>query len=124
MQDTLTEILIEGLHLQCRVGVPMNERRAPQTIAIDLAIQMKGNPAKDAVAETVDYGAVVSVLKELMAAEPPRVTLEFLARRIAETVFNDDRILRLDVKLRKIRKLESCDAVGVRRVFFATQGVK
>lgn len=115
------EVLIEGLQLQCRVGVPKEERRSPQNVRIDLRIALRRAPEKDAIDATFDYHAAIRAIKAVVAEGKPCVLLETLGERIAAVLLEDRRILRMDIELRKPHKIESCEAVGVRMQIHGAQ---
>lgn len=117
MQATNTVILIQGLLLHVRVGVPRAERKLPQSIAIDIEIVRAKAPEGDIIAETVNYADIVRELKELARTERDRLLLETFAREIAEICLAEPEVERVQVTLRKLQKLESCAAVGVRMTF-------
>ncbi len=81
MADTL---LIQDLNVMCRVGVFEWEQQAPQLIAIDvkLAIDVKAAAKRDSVKQTVDYGRLVTVIRQRVEHASYRL-LETLAEEVA-----------------------------------------
>jgi dihydroneopterin aldolase len=78
-------LLLEGLEVSARIGVPEEERAAPQPLWIDVELDADLSLAGggDDPAETVDYQAVYNLVIAL-AAEKPRRLIEALAREAAE----------------------------------------
>ncbi len=112
-----TEILIEGLTLHCRVGVPKEERGAVQPILTSLRCTTE-LPAggRDHLDATVNYAAIVRAAQAL--AETRRfVLLERLAEALAELCFVHEPVIRVTVQLLKPHKLPGCEAVGIQRTF-------
>lgn len=118
LQSAETDILIDGLVLPCRVGVPRPERAKTQMIAMDIVCSL-GSIAidRDEISATLNYAEVVRRIRTHVADHSYKL-LETLAANIASLCIGlDPRVIRVTVTLRKLRKIESCDAVGVRRIF-------
>lgn len=95
-------IHIAQLELSAHIGVPDEERAAPQRLTANLTIE----PARDFsalgddLANTVDYFAVCRAVQEL-AVERPRRLIETLAEEIAEVVLAHFAVTAVEVELRK-----------------------
>lgn len=122
MRATTTDIIIEGLNVQFRVGVGAAERRSPQNVRVDIVLTLFAQPEKDDIRGTIDYATVAAAVRGIAAGGTPRVLLETLAEDIAKSCFGLGNILRAEISLRKPWKIEGCEAVGVRRAFYASQG--
>jgi dihydroneopterin aldolase len=88
-----------------RVGVLPAERGADQPLEIDLdvVVDLAAAGASDALADTVDYGAVCDAVAAAVRAGHVDL-LERLASRIADTVLAvDPRIHAVDLAVRKLR---------------------
>ena len=68
----MDRILLEGVRCRARVGVPDRERRTPQRIDLDLALELDLRAAArtDDVRRTADYWAVE---RHVRAAKRPAV---------------------------------------------------
>lgn len=106
-------IHIRGLEIETRIGVPDDERAAPQRLKVDLEI----TPAHDFrtlgddVARTIDYHAVcVEILR--LARTGERRLIETLAEEIAGLVIEGFGALRVRVRIRKFI-LPETEWVGV-----------
>ena len=99
MADTLR---IQDLAVDCRLGVSEEERAAPQTIWIDLALAVDAARAAagDDVRSTVDYAALVSSVRELAQRKPYRL-LETLAEEVASLVLGESETAWVRVEVRK-----------------------
>ena len=86
MGDLLT---IADIVAECRLGVYDWEQRTPQTVWIDLELEIDARRASttDRVDDAVDYGRLVTVVKEVAGAKPYGL-METLAEAIASTVLN------------------------------------
>lgn len=115
MADTL---LISGLAAECRIGVFEWERAKPQTIWVDLELPVNAAyvAQTDAVGETVDYGRLVTAVRQLAQSRPYNL-LETLAESIAERVLEDfeTRWVRIRVKKKALPGLDYA-AVEIERV--------
>jgi dihydroneopterin aldolase len=98
----MDKILLRGVELQCTLGVPDEERRAPQGIAVDVDLFFDyGEAARnDDFSKTVDYAAVREVL-ERVAGEREYKLVETLADRMANAVLVAFRIEEIMVRVWK-----------------------
>jgi len=110
-------ILIEGLELSSRIGVPDEERAAAQRLTVNLVLE----PIRDfgALAErienTVDYFAVGEFVKALSTVRP-RKLIETLAEEIASELLARFPLEAVEVELRKfILRDTQHVAVAIRR---------
>jgi dihydroneopterin aldolase len=98
----MNEILIAGLRVKTRIGVPDEERLDEQELEFDLRIQ----PAKafvemqDRLEDTIDYAKVCERVAEIASAKP-RKLIETLADEIAEMILSEFHARRVEVELRK-----------------------
>lgn len=95
-------ILIRGLTIHARIGVPESERAHPQRLELDAEI-LTGVPFRelgDEIARTVDYDAVCRRLREVAASSSWRL-LETLACEMAEAVLRDFPARSVTVEIRK-----------------------
>lgn len=107
-------ILINGLELSARIGVPEVERAGWQTLRADVELRLRGRVEDfgDDLAATVDYEAVAGQVRAL-AAERPRRLIETLAGEIAAALLDNEALQGVGVTLRK-RILPGVDDVAVR----------
>jgi dihydroneopterin aldolase len=107
-------ILINGLELPVRIGVPDEERAGWQTVRADLELELVGRVEDfgDDLSATVDYDAVAREIRQL-AAERPRRLIEGLAGEIAKAVLVRPLVRGVLVTIRK-RILPGVDDVAVR----------
>jgi dihydroneopterin aldolase len=108
------EILIQGLDLPVRIGVPEGERASWQVLSADIVMRprLRFEEMRDDIASTIDYQAVAEAVKALAAARP-RQLIETLAAEIAALVIGQFQAATVGVTLRK-RILPGTDAVAVR----------
>jgi dihydroneopterin aldolase len=103
--DTTDTIELRGLRLSAVVGVLPHEQEQAQPLELDLDVVVDLGPAggSDALADTVDYGALCA-LAEAQAVGERYALLEALADRVAAALLGaDDRIERVTVAVRKLR---------------------
>jgi dihydroneopterin aldolase len=110
------EIRIAGLRLHTHIGVPDEERAAPQTLEADIVIRIttRFDDMTDEISATIDYAAVAARLQHLAASKPRRL-IETLAAEMAECVLSEFQAVGVTVDLRK-RILPETDHVAVRVV--------
>lgn len=98
-------IELRGLRVSGIVGVLAHERTQVQPLDIDLDVVADLAPAgaTDALADTIDYGALCAVAEEVVATTEFAL-LEALAQRIATSLLAvDGRIEAVTVWVRKLR---------------------
>ncbi len=110
----MDEILIQGLDLPVRIGVPEDERAAWQVLSADLIMRprLRFEEMDDQISSTIDYQVAALAVKALAAARP-RQLIETLAAEIAALILEQFAAASVSVTLRK-RILPGTDAVAVR----------
>lgn len=110
------EIEIRGLEVDTHIGVPDDERAAPQRLRVDLRlVPRRGfDQMPDDLAATVDYFALSQRVVALAAARPRRL-IETLADEIATTALREYALRRVEVTVRKFI-LPNTEHVAVRCV--------
>ena len=108
------EIQIRGLKAFSRIGVPEEERAAPQELEIDVTIFPKGGlrGLEDQIDRTTDYAAVAEEVQEL-CGRGTRALIETLAEEIAAVVLQRHDSRAVEVVVRKF-VLPDCDYVAVK----------
>lgn len=111
-------IQLRGLRVLGTHGVLPEERTRAQPFEVDLDLAVDLGPAasSDRLADTVDYGEVVTTVAALVSG-PSFELLEALAGAVASaTLASDPRITSVTVHLRKLRPPVAVDVadVGVR----------
>jgi 7,8-dihydroneopterin aldolase/epimerase/oxygenase len=107
-------ILIRGLELPVRIGVPETERAAWQVITAEVCVtvQTPFEKMSDELTATLDYEALANELKAL-AASRPRKLLETLAAEMIGAILRHEIVTGAEVELKK-RILPGTDHVAVR----------
>lgn len=95
-------ILIEQLELTARIGVPDEERAAPQRLTVNLRIEPQRDfeALGDDLENAVDYFAICEAIKALSGARPRRL-IETLAEEITTLVLERFAVAAVEVELRK-----------------------
>ena len=112
-------IELRGLRAVGTHGVLVEEqdRAQPFEVDLDLAVDLRPAGVSDALADTVDYGAVADVVAATVSGPRSFALLEALAWHVADAVLDvDHRITGVTVVLRKLRPplAVDIDTVGVR----------
>jgi len=110
----LNTVSIRELRLKAWIGLYRHERIAPQTIAIDLEIDLPDDKVfkTGKVVDTIDYGVVVRRVKDLLAEERFGL-VESLAERIASLILEGFRAPRVKVSIAKLGVLSEAKCVGI-----------
>jgi FolB domain-containing protein len=110
----LDTIRIERLELDCVIGINAWERLTRQRITLDISLDADLSAAgmSDAIEDTVNYRTIAkAVTTEIEASSYGLV--EALAARVAEICLNDDRVVAVEVSVRKPGAVRNAAAVGV-----------
>ncbi|MGN6244581.1 MAG: dihydroneopterin aldolase [Motilibacteraceae bacterium] len=99
---TVDHIALRGLRVRGHHGVFEHERRDGQDFLVDLVLSVDTRPAaaSDALADTVDYGALATDVAAVVGGEPVDL-LETLAQRIADRALADPRVQAVEVTVHK-----------------------
>ena len=98
----MNEILIKGLSVECRVGVPDEERAHPQRLLIDATLVPRTAFADQAddLTLTADYDAAARRMAAV-ATERPRKLIETLAADLAAMLLREFPLVAAEVEIRK-----------------------
>jgi 7,8-dihydroneopterin aldolase/epimerase/oxygenase len=101
---TTDRIELRGLRaLGTHGALPEEQLRAqPFEVDVDVVTDVRAAGASDDLDDTVDYGAIASIVERLVTTERFAL-LERLATRIAEEVCGDGRVQSVTVTVRKLR---------------------
>jgi 7,8-dihydroneopterin aldolase/epimerase/oxygenase len=107
-------IFISELKVKTKLGVPEWERMTPQTIILDIEIGYDLSTAgkSDAIADTIDYGAVVSRIHETLSEHNFQL-VEALAEHICQLILKEFGALNVKIKVAKPAILPGLKALGV-----------
>jgi dihydroneopterin aldolase len=107
-------IEIEGLAVQCVIGVRPEERDREQTVLVDLAIEVALRDAgrSGRIGDTCDYSVVADEVAALLAFRRFKL-LENAAEEIAAMVLGLHRGTALELRLRKPGALANARSCGV-----------
>lgn len=107
-------IFISELKVQTKLGVPDWERVVPQTIILDIEIGYDLSKAckSDAIADTIDYGAVVNRIRETLNEHSFQL-VEALAEHICKLIFSEFNGEKVKIKVAKPAILPRLKALGV-----------
>lgn len=95
-------IEIRRLKVLCHIGVPDEERAAPQEVLVTLKMtpEKTFGQMEDEIADTIDYAAVAVAVQALALAKP-RKLIETLADDIYRFVATEYAVNRVEVSIEK-----------------------
>ncbi len=107
-------IFLSEVKVQTKLGVPEWERMVEQTIILDIEIGYDLSKAckSDDVADTIDYGAVVSRVRETLSKNSFQL-VEALAEHLCQLILKEFGALSVKVKVAKPAILPGLKALGV-----------
>jgi FolB domain-containing protein len=105
-------INIKGLRLVTKIGVPEEERAIPQSLKVDVAIELSSivEEVDDRLDLTIDYYRVSQRLREV-ASSGERKLIETLAEELAAAVLAFDGVFEVTIELQKFI-LADCESVS------------
>lgn len=107
-------IFLEQVTVKTKLGVPEWERLKPQTIILDIEIEYDlSQPCQsDAIEDTVDYGVVVSRIRETLSAHSFKL-VEALAEHLCQLILKEFKAECVKIKVAKPSILPGLKALGV-----------
>ena len=107
-------IFISELKVKTKLGVPAWERMVAQTIILDIEIGYDLSKAgkSDAIADTIDYGAVVARIHDTLKKHSFQL-VEALAEHVCQLILEEFGALHVKIKVAKPAILLGLKALGV-----------
>lgn len=107
-------VFLKGLKTKALIGVYEHERRAPQSLVVDLEIGLANSQScfSDDLADAVDYNEIEKMIHSL-AAENKTQLLEAFAQKVAAAVLTNFDVRWVQVDIVKPAVLTEANAVGV-----------
>jgi len=107
-------IFLEQVKVQTKLGVPAWERMLPQTIILDIEIgyDLSNACKSDAIADTIDYGAVVGRIRATLTDNSFQL-VEALAEHVCQLIITEFGALSVKIKVAKPGILPGLKALGV-----------
>jgi 7,8-dihydroneopterin aldolase/epimerase/oxygenase len=110
----MDHIFITELKVDVLVGVHEWERAAPQSIQLDIQFDLPGVKAftSDKIRDTVDYSAVVSRIREILAKKHFNL-IEVIAEAVAQLLLQEFKVPQVKVRVAKSGMIKGVKQVGV-----------
>lgn len=107
-------IFLDGISAETRIGVPEWERQLPQTVLLDIRFGLPHSRScqSDTIEDTVDYGAVVARVREMLDQASFRL-IEALAEQICQLVMDEFGAPWVKVRVTKPGILRGVKTLGV-----------
>ena len=107
-------IFISELKVKTKLGVPTWERMVAQTIILDIEIgyDLAKAGKSDAIADTIDYGAVVARIHDSLKEHSFQL-VEALAEHVCQLILKEFGALSVKIKVAKPGILAGLKALGV-----------
>ncbi|MBU3736034.1 MAG: dihydroneopterin aldolase, partial [Methylobacterium sp.] len=83
-------IFLQEVKVATRLGVPEWERLKPQTVLLDIELAMPHDAScrSDAIADTIDYGAIVQRIRQTLAEHSFKL-VEALAEHLCQLILRE-----------------------------------
>jgi dihydroneopterin aldolase len=110
----MDKIFIQELKVQTHLGVPEWERMTPQTIILDIELEMPHSRScqTDAIEDTLDYGQIVARIRETLAKNSFYL-VEALAEHVCQLTLKEFGAPWVKVRVAKTGVLPAVKALGV-----------
>ncbi len=107
-------IFLEQVKVETKLGVPEWERMVPQTIILDIEIgyDLSKSCKSDNIADTIDYGTVVSRIRETLTENSFQL-VEALAEHVCQLILKEFKAESVKIKVAKPAILPGLKALGV-----------
>jgi len=107
-------IFLREIKLPVLIGIYQWEQQLPQTIQLDLDIGLPHSRAGQTgnVADTIDYGAVITRIRETLAPQPYSL-LEVFAEQVAALVIDEFGAPWVKVSVAKLGLIRGVKLVGL-----------
>ena len=107
-------IFISELRVKTKLGVPAWERMVAQTIILEIEIgyDLAKAGKSDAIADTIDYGAVVTRIQATLKEHSFQL-VEALAEHVCQLILKEFKVESVKVKVAKPAILPNLKALGV-----------
>ena len=109
---TSEEIIhIKNLMLKTKFGFYPKEKKISQRLIFNLKVFTIKNIYRDSrLEDVVDYDQIVKIIKKILIENIN--FLETLAEKIINKIFEDRRIIKINIKIEKPDAVSECDSVG------------
>ena len=109
---TSEEIIhIKNLMLKTKFGFYPKEKKISQRLIFNLKVYTVKNVYRDSrLEDVVDYDQIVKIIKNILIENIN--FLETLAEKIINKIFDDRRIIKINIKIEKPEAVSECDSVG------------
>lgn len=107
-------IFISEIKAEVKLGVPDWERLLPQTVLLDIEIDMPHSRSceSDAIEDTIDYGVVVTRIRQSLAERSFRL-VEALAEHVCQLILGNFDTPRVKVRVAKPGIIPGVKQLGV-----------
>ena len=104
-------IHIKNLMLKTKFGFYPKEKKISQRLIFNLKVYTIKNIYRDSrLEDVVDYDEIVKIIKKILIENIN--FLETLAEKIINKIFEDRRIIKINIKIEKPDAVSECDSVG------------
>ena len=104
-------IHIKNLMLKTKFGFYPKEKKISQRLIFNLKVYTIKNIYRDSrLEDVVDYDQIVKIIKKILIENIN--FLETLAERVINKIFEDRRIVKINIKIEKPDAVSECDSVG------------
>lgn len=104
-------IHIKNLMLKTKFGFYPKEKKISQRLIFNLKIYTVKNVYRDSrLEDVVDYDKIVKIIKNILMENIN--FLETLSEKIINKIFDDRRIIKINIKIEKPDAVSECDSVG------------
>ena len=112
-RPTAQRIVVRDFVCEATIGVTEAERSKPQRISLDIVLSLRVSPPlRDEVAETLNYGLVVRILRRY-AGESRYSLLETLAEALAGAFLSFEEVNSTRIRILKLERYADVAGIGI-----------
>lgn len=91
-------VRVDDIRIEAFIGVHGHEKNRRQSLIVDVRLDIRP-PGQDSITETIDYNIIVDLCRSL--ADEGIALIEIFARRLAQALIENMRVLRAEVIVTK-----------------------
>jgi len=107
------KIFIEGIRINCLIGINPNEREIKQEIIINISIETDFSKVSDNINNTINYSSVYKFVKKFVT-ESKYFLIETLGDELAKQLMIEFNINKLDIEVIKPSVFDENEIVSIK----------
>ena len=115
VRRTSLSVFIERLAVDAFIGVHAYERGRSQRLTVDVEVELAAGRV-ERLPDTLDYDRIAERARAIAGADHVDLVEDY-AERLGRALFEDPRVLKVRIRVRKPRAIEGAEAAGCEAVY-------